>query len=466
MLWKVDMGQLGEHAVVLGASMGGLLAARVLADFYEAVTLVERDELPENPTQRRGVPQGRHVHGLLSSGSDVLGQLFPGLLDELVAAGGNVLDEGDLSRIWMRLSGHDLNRSSAFAKPITSYLASRPFLEAHVRQRVRSIGNVTIMDDHDVVGLIAARPDRVTGARVANRDTRHERELTADLVVDAMGRAGRTPAFLDALGYGRPMEDRIVVEMTYASQLLRVPPKTLTEKLILVGAVPQRPTGGALFACEKDTWMVTLAGLVGHEPPTDRAGMIRYAAQFAPPPMMAALEAAEPLTEVSRYRYPASLRRRYDKMYRFPEGLLVFGDAMCSFNPVYGQGMSVAALEAIALRDCLARGDRDLSRRFFRAAAKPVGAAWQLASGADLALPQAQGRRSVQTRLANRYTGWLLAAAESDPVVTEAFFRVTNLVDSPVRLLHPKIVRRVASAKRHRGAAVSAVPAVEESSRA
>lgn len=460
------MSRLGEHAVVLGASMGGLLAARALADFYDAVTVVERDELPGGPAHRRGVPQGRHVHGLLGSGSEVLGQLFPGILDELATAGANVVDDGDLSRIWLRFNGHDLNRSCSFAKPMTSYLASRPFLEAHVRRRVWAIGNVTVLDDHDVVKLIAAVPDRVTGVRVANRDTRHERELTADLVVDAMGQAGRTPAFLDALGYGRPMEDFIVAEVAYASQLVSVPPGTLTEKLILVGPVPERPTGGALFACENDTWMVTLAGLVGHEPPTDRTAMIRYAAEFAPPPMLAGLEAAAPLTQVSRYRYPASLRRRYDKMLRFPAGLLVFGDAMCSFNPVYGQGMSVAALEAIVLRDCLSEGDRDLGRRFFRAAAKPVGAAWQMASGADLAVPQVQGRRSVRTRLANWYTGRLLTAAESDPVVTEGFFRVMNLVDPPARLLRPKIVKRVATDKRRRVVTPSAAPAVKAPSHA
>ncbi len=173
--------------------------------------------------------------------------------------------------------------------------------------------------------------------------------------------------------------------------------------------------------------------------------MLHFAEDFAPAPMMAALRAAEPLTEVCHYGHPASQWRRYDKMRRFPAGLLVLGDAICSFNPVYGQGMSVAALEAIALRHCLRRGGGDLSRRFFRAAARPIGAAWQLAAGADLALPQAQGRRSVATRVGNWYTERVLAAAESDIVVTERFMRVTNLVDRPVRLLHPSVMLRVAT---------------------
>lgn len=455
------MEPVGERAVVLGASMGGLLAARVLADFYRSVVVVERDELPDESAQRRGVPQGRHVHGLLAGGAAALKTLFPGMLDELVAAGGHALDGSDLSQIWLRLGGHDLNRSGAFGTPIGIYLASRPFLEAHVRQRVRSVGNVSVLDGHDVVELVAPTTDRVSGVRVADRATRSEQELAADLVIDAMGRTGRTPAFLDAHGYGRPAEEHINVAVTYASQLLRIPTGTLTEKLILVGAVPERPTGGALFACEHDTWMLTLAGLAGHEPPTDRAGMLCYAAGFAPPPMIAALQAGEPLTEVSRYRYPASVRRRYDTMARFPAGLLVCGDAMCSFNPVYGQGMSVAALEAITLRDCLSDGSGNLARRFFWASAKAVDAAWQLASGADLALPQVQGRRSVRTRLANRYTQRLLAAAESDIVVTEAFFRAMNLVDPPSRLLRPKVMFRAVAAQRRHKSSV-AVPTAQE----
>jgi 2-polyprenyl-6-methoxyphenol hydroxylase-like FAD-dependent oxidoreductase len=339
-------------------------------------------------------------------------------------------------------------------KAMATYVPSRPLLECHVRRRLQAIGNVTILSGHDVAGLTStADRGRVTGVRVVNRDGGAEKELTADLVIDAMGRGAHTPALLERLGYGRPVEDHIVMHTTYASQPLRIAPGTLKEGIVLIGPVPGRPTGMALFGCENDTWLFTVIGMAGREPPGDRAGMIAFAQEFGPPHVLAAVRAAEPLGEVARHRMPSSQLRRYDKMRRFPDGLLVFGDAICSFNPIYGQGMTVAALEASALRDCLRHGDRDLSRRFFRAAAKPIAAAWQLAAGGDLALPEVEGPRPLSVRIANAYTDWVLTACESDAVVAGQFFKVNSLVDAPSRLLRPAFVYRVATVnlRRRRG---------------
>ncbi|CRZ14227.1 FAD-dependent oxidoreductase [Mycolicibacterium neworleansense] len=444
------MATIGKHAVVLGASMGGLLAGRVLAEFFDTVTLVERDVLPDGPVQRRGVPQGRHAHGLLSGGLQALAQLFPGLPEELAADGATVLDAANLSLISMTLGGHTLNLNREPARPIASYLASRPFLEAHVRDRVRAIDNIRILDGHDAVELLMDDARRVTSVLVAARGGEVGQAIAADLIVDAMGRAGRTPAFLESAGFGRPPEDRIAVQVAYSSQLLRFGDDAPRDRLTLVGTVPERPCGGSLFAYEDNTWLLTTAGMTGQEPPADLAGMIDFVADLFPTETIAALRNAQPVGSVATFRYPASVRRRYERMPRFPEGLLVFGDAICSFNPVYGQGMSVAALEALALRDCLARGGEDLGRRFLRAAAGCVNTAWQMACGADLALPQIPGPRPASVRLTNWYTERVLTAAEDDPVVTEAFFRVMNLVDPPSRLFHPSIVRRVATGSTRR----------------
>jgi 2-polyprenyl-6-methoxyphenol hydroxylase-like FAD-dependent oxidoreductase len=440
---------LGERAVVLGASMGGLLAARVLADFFKTVMVVDRDVLPDDPANRRGVPQGRHVHALLPSGAQILDELFPGILNELVAGGAPVWDDADLSKLYLSYSGHEVLRSGKLAidpRAFAMYMPSRPFLECHVRRRLQAIGNVTIQGGQDVAELTStADRNRVTGARVVNRDDGAEQELAADLVMDAMGRGAHTPAFLESLGYGRPVEDHIVMHTTYVSQLLRIPPGTLTERLALISAAPGRPTGMFLFGYENDRWVFTVFGMVGREPPRDLAGMLSFAQEYGPAHLLAAVRAGEPIGPVVQHRMPSSQWRRYDKMPRFPDGLLVCGDAICSFNPIYGQGMSVAALDAAALRDCLRRGVTDLPRRYFRAAAKAIGVAWQIGAGSDLAFPEVEGRRTPSMRVSGRLVDWVLSACEYDAAVGGQFFRVTSLVDPPARLLDPLFLARVAT---------------------
>lgn len=437
---------LGERAVVLGASMGGLLAARVLADFYRTVAVVERDVLPDGPAHRRGVPQGRHAHALLGRGSQVLGELFPGFLDDLVAAGTPVLDYSDLSMGFLCVGGHQFMRTGGFTDIPPLYFPSRPLLEGLVRRRVRDTANITLLEGYDVVDLTSTPSrDRVTGAHVRSRDGESDQMLAANLVVDATGRGSRTPVFLETLGYGRPREDQVTVRLVYCSQLLRIPPGMLEELVVLVSAVPGRPTGMALFAHENNTWMFTVGGMAGHEPPSEPAEMLAFVEGLAPSRVLAAIAAAEPLTEVCRFRYPASRWLRYDKMSTFPAGLLVFGDAFCSFNPLYGQGMTVAALQAQALHQCLCSGANGLARRFFRAAAKPVGVAWQFAVGGDLNLPEVEGPRPLSTRFANRYVDRIQTAAEFDIVVAEQFTKVIALLDPPTQLLHPNFIFRVAT---------------------
>ena len=451
------MPELGERAVVLGASMGGLLAARVLADFFRTVTVVERDVLPDGPAVRRGVPQGRHVHVLLARGAQILDELFPGFLNELVAAGAPVWDDGELSRaslVFRRPRNAPVGQVSLEPKALAVYMASRPFLECHVRRRLQAIRNVTILGGHDVTELTStADRNRVTGVRVVNRDSGAQRELTADVVIDATGRGAHTPAFLESLGYGRPVEDHIVMHTTYVSQLLRIPHGTLKEMLVDIGPAPGRPTGMFLAGYENDTWIFTVFGMVGHEPPRDLAGMLSFAQDYCPAHLIAAVRAAEPIGEVAQHRMPSSQWRRYDKMPRLPDGLLVCGDAVCSLNPIYGQGMTVAALDAAALRDCLRRGGTDLPRRYFRASAKPIGVAWQIVAGSDLTFPEVAGRRSRSMRITTRLVDWALTACESDPVVAARFFMVNGLIDPPTRLLHPAFIYRVAVAnlRRRRG---------------
>ena len=447
------MVESGGRAVVLGASMGGLLAARVLSDFYRTVTIVERDDLPTAAINRRGVPQGRHAHALLARSSYILDELFPGFLDDLVAGGVSVWDNGDLSKVKVSVGGHDFSRTGTLPKSLSMplYFPSRPFLESSVLRRVRAIPNVTILDGHAVAGLTSTPDnDRVTGVRVVDR-AGSPTPLTADLVVDATGRGSRMPVFLEELGYGRPREDELVVRLAYASQLLHIPAGTIPQNFTAVFPEPGRPKTWALLGYENDIWIHTVGSMAGHEPPSGWADMLAFGADCVSADMLDALRAAEPLGEVTQYRVPSNRWRRYDKMRRTPKGLIAFGDAICSFNPIYGQGMTVAAVEATILRDCLGRGDRDgLPRRFFGATAKKLRVAWQTAVGSDLALPEVEGPRPLSMKISNAYIDWVLRGAEKDPVITGYFLRVTGMVDSPTSLFKPSLMLRVARANRHR----------------
>lgn len=431
--------------MVLGASMGGLLAARVLADFYERVTVVERDELRADAAHRRGVPQGRHFHTLLSRGAQALDGLFDGFTEDLVSAGAPRVQLLRQARVIV--NGHQLARARTGAEAIQ---LTRPMLEDAVRARVAGYGAIKILDGCDVVGL-QARHGRITGARIVNRTTARPREevLEADLVVDAMGRAGRTSRWLPELGYQAPQADRVTIDCAYTSRLLRLPDGALgADGLVLVGPIPGRTRGFALAAQEGGRWMLTAVGMAGDHPPVADEAMLAFVKPAAPSDVYSALLAAEPLSDPQPHRYPASVWRRYEKLRGFPDGLLVFGDAICSFNPIYGQGMTVAAVEAEALHRCLSAGDDRLAERFFPAAAKAIGPVWQLNAGGDLALPEIPGRRPLATRLINRYVARAQRVGATDLAVATAFIRVGGLLDPPAAILAPRILSRVLRARR------------------
>jgi 2-polyprenyl-6-methoxyphenol hydroxylase-like FAD-dependent oxidoreductase len=438
--------QIGDRAVVLGASMAGLLAARVLADAYAQVVVVDRDELPETAMHRRGVPHGRHAHALLARGQQALEELFPGLTVELIAQGvpaGDLLANGR----WY-VSGHRLRQENI---GLVSLSVSRPLLEGYVRARVRALPNVAFLGSCDILGLTAT-PDgrRVTGARVRRADGSAEEVVDADLVVDATGRGSRTPIWLEALGYARPETEQVQIGLGYATRTYRLPPDALDGDLAVLDATtPEHPRGGALLRLEGGRWMVTLAGMLGDHPPIDPDGFLDFARSLRFPDIYQAVRDAEPLDDPVGFRFPASVRHRYERLDRFPDGLLVMGDAVCSFNPIYGQGMSVAALEALTLRRQLQRGAVPQPRRWFRDLARVVDVPWDIAVGGDLAVPGVQGRRTLRIRLVNAYIARLHAAAAHDAGLASTFVRVAGLVAPPQTLLRPQVALRVLRAGLH-----------------
>lgn len=441
---------LGDRAVVLGGSIAGLLSARVLADHYAQVVVVERDELPAGAVHRRGVPQGRHIHALLARGQQALEELFPDITAELVARGapaGDVLADARHC-----FGGHRFRRRSS---GLVAVCASRPMLEDHIRARVRTLPAVQVLDRCDAVGF-ATTPDasRVTGVRVLRRaDGSAEEVIDAELVVDASGRGSRTPDRLDALGYPRPPVEQVRIGVGYATRVYRLPSDALGGDLaVLIGPTPEHPQGGALQALEGGRHLLTLIGVLGEHPPTDPDAFDAFARSLRFPDIAEAIRDAEPLGSPVAFRYPASVWHHYERLARFPDNLLVTGDALCSFNPIYGQGMSVAALEALTLRRHLERGSRPRPARVLRDLGRVVEVPWNMAAGGDLAFPEVEGHRTMQTRLVNRYIGRVQVAAARDAEIGRAFVRVAGLVDRPESLLRPRVVIRVFRQSRHRPA--------------
>ncbi len=436
------------HAVVIGAGMAGLLAARILAERHLEVRVIDRDDLVSEPqgAPRRGVPQGRHIHALLPRGRQILEELFPGLTRQLIDAGapaGDLLGDARL-----HLSGHRFARTDA---NLTTVSVSRPYLEACVRDRVRELPNVTFGPPTDVLGL-ALTPDRerVRGVRVLRRaDGSAEEVLPASLVIDAMGRGSRTPSWLREHGYGSPAEDRITSDLGYSTRHYRLPAEVLGGDWgTLQGPTPARPRGGVLARIEGDRWVVTLFGLLGDHPPTEPDGFTDFAASLTFGDIDEALRSGEPLDDPVAYRFPASTRRRYERLRHFPAGLLPIGDAVCGLNPIYGQGMTVAALQALALREQMRGSAPPEPRRWLREVARIVDAPWDMVVGGDLAIPQVEGPRTAKVRMLGAYVARLHAAAAHDPRLAVAFARVMALVDPPTVLLRPGVAGRVLRGRR------------------
>jgi 2-polyprenyl-6-methoxyphenol hydroxylase-like FAD-dependent oxidoreductase len=435
-----------QHAVVIGGSMAGLLAARVLSDHFAQVTIIERDRLSEHVEPRKGVPQGRHVHILLMKGETILRELFPDLYAAFAQDGAVPVTSADLQwydfGVWKAPSPN----------LIKSYCGSRPFLEQYVRRFLVARANVRFIDGCEVNRLYVNEDyTRVTGVSLVYRDAEERAaDVAADLVVDASGRGSRAPQWLTSLGYGRVEETSVKVDVGYATRIYRRPSDLpLDWKLLLVYPTPPHERrGGLVFPIENDCWMVTLAGRLGEYPPNDEAGFLEYARSLPEPSLYEAIKEAEPVTPIVTYKYAANRWRHYERMARLPEGFVILGEAVCSFNPIYGQGMSVAALEAKMLDACLRdqqrRGTRnDLAgfpQRFQQAIVKVVKVPWMLATGEDFRYPATEGKRPFGMRLLHWYTRRVNELTASNLLVTGRFYEVLHLLKPPTALFDPRIV--------------------------
>jgi 2-polyprenyl-6-methoxyphenol hydroxylase-like FAD-dependent oxidoreductase len=430
-----------KQAIVIGGSMAGLLAARVLSNHFDYVTILERDDVRNEAQSRKGQPQARHLHGLLTQGFNIMTRYFPDLERALTDGGAVVGDTGQTMR-W--------HTHGSYRKPFTlgtkAALMSRPFLEWKIRERVVALPNVHLLTRQDVERLFTTSDGQhIKGVHVTNRVTNTRATLTADLVVDASGRGSHAPKWLEALGYEKAEENLVKADLCYATRLYRRDPSEAgsSDWIFITPGIPEWKLGCAAFPIEGDRWIVTIGGYHGEHP--DAQNFDEVIKRFPVSDVHDIITKNEALSDVTSFKFPSSLRRHYENLKRFPEGFLVMGDAVCSFNPLYGQGMTVAALEAQTLDSLLAtrKNLSGIAKPFFKQAAKAIDNPWQIAVGADFAFPETEGKKAPGTNLINAYMTKVQQATTRDPVVSKAFISVTHLLEAPSSLFRPNIMLRV-----------------------
>jgi len=423
---------------VVGGSIGGLLAGLALAEVCDEVVLVERGKLVDAPLPRAGVPQDQHAHGLLAGGLAALEQLLPGLCRELEQSG---CPSGDNLRdaAWV-FAGRRLARGESGVRGMTM---ARPLLEHAIRRRVLALPNVSIRAGTRVLGLRYVA-GKVTGVRLA-AEPGAEEPLTADLVVDASGRHPLLPEWLTVVGLEGPRIEEVALETRYVSQIYRRRPHHLNGGIALCLVASRKlPRGGVALALDGERWLVSQYALGGARPPQDHASFVAFARTLSSPALAELLEDTEPLGEAHSLRFPSSIRRHYEEMRDFPQGLLVCGDALASFNPTYGQGITVVAKQAVLLRRlCRHVALPELGKVFAEQAAPIVDVAWNAAVGPALAYSGVRGRMTLKMRLANAYLPRVIARAHEDVQVATALLRVMQFLAPPASLFAPRLLLRV-----------------------
>jgi flavin-dependent dehydrogenase len=409
----------------------------VLSEGFDRVTLVERDALPDEAVVRKGVPQARHLHSLAARGSEILEELFPGFGGELAAAGCPLLDQA--ADAVTALAPGPLPR---FRSGITMRAASRALVERRIRARLEGGPGIDFLPGREVVGLLPG-PGGVSGVRTLVRADGSTEELSADVVVDASGAGSRASRWLEEMGYGAPKETVVDARLGYATRWYRVPEDFSGDwaGVAVLPGWPETTRGGTLRRVEGDLWTAVLIGTGGDYPPTDPQEFVAFAASLHSPAIHDAIEGAEPASPVYGYRRTANRLRHYERT-RLPGNFLVAGDAACVLNPSYGQGMTAAALSAMALRECLSGGrTTDLSRRFQRRQRKAVAPCWTATTNSD-AQWAAGGLEDLSParRMLYRISEEVMELAVEREDVARTLLGVKNLIEPPAALLRPGIL--------------------------
>jgi 2-polyprenyl-6-methoxyphenol hydroxylase-like FAD-dependent oxidoreductase len=435
------------HAVVLGAGVAGILAAAALAgDVADTVTVIERDRLPREPAHRTGLPQAHHAHLLWSGGARMVDQLLPDATARLAARGAHRLSTPSDSVVLTAHGWLPRSRGTQYAIACT-----RDLLDWTLREQAESDQCIHIRDQSEVVGLTGDAA-RVTGVQIRARGSSAVEQITADLVVDATGRGSRAKDWLIELSVpGVAQVRKVVIDsgLAYVTRIFQAPAMA-AQGFPMVSVQSDVPTVGpgkaaSLLPVEHGRWLVTLAGTRGHQPPSDEAGFLDFARHEVRHPIIADLiSSLQPLTGIHSSRSTSNRRLYFEQLPHWPDGFVVLSDALATFNPIYGHGMSVAAHSCLALRHSLETHGlgRGSGRRLQRTVARTIRAAWQLATSIDIFYPAAGNNRpSRGDRVGLRYVNRVIrAATRQQAAATAAFFDTISLSAPPTRLASPPVV--------------------------
>jgi 2-polyprenyl-6-methoxyphenol hydroxylase-like FAD-dependent oxidoreductase len=438
---------LGRRAVVVGAGIGGLSMAGALAKYFERVEIFERDHLTASAAPRPGTPQDRHPHGLLAGGLQALGEIFPGFERDLARAGAvpvKVAHEIQFERA-------DVGVLPKRDFGISLLCASRPLIELVLRRRAEAVPNITLRPDCRVTGLVPAKASAaVHGIRFDGGSGRSE-TLEADLVMDASGRGALTSTLFEALGWERPAETEVGVDLSYATVVVAISPIAPPDwKLVLTQPDPPfLALHAVLVPTEDDRWIIAIADHDATERVETWDAFLEASRSLITPTVYNALRYAEPPSGIRHYRFPISYWKHFEQLRHLPHGMLPVADALCRFNPIHGQGMSSAAKQARLLQDVLGRaaGEPDpiaaVQMGFMGEVASVLETPWNMSTSADLAFPATRGERPENFEEARQFEAALFRAAVADPVVHRATMEVAQLLQ-PRSLLHePDIMRRI-----------------------
>ena len=432
-----------RHAIVMGRSLGGLITAKVLSKHFERVTIIEKDAVNSEPESRKGQPYTRHLHGLLPAGYKIISELFPDIKTDLKNNGAKLMDFAE-TMIWKTYGGY----RKKFNMNLEAVMVSRPLLEYLVRKRVLAVSNIELIDKTSVLNLIASEHNsRISGIVIENKGEENQKTLDANLIIDVTGRGSRSAHWLKELGYDAPETEEVKINVGYATRLYKRDPNHPFSNswLLSTPEAPKETRFGGLFPIDGDRWIISVGGWHGDSAPLEEENFLKFIKSLNMPELYDTVNNSEPISDIVPYKFHSSLRRHYEKLKKFPIGYLVLGDAVSSFNPTYGQGMTSASLQAYQLDKTLSENidENKLATTFFKKAAKVIDIPWQLAVGEDFRFPDTVGKKPSGVDFINKYVGRVHRVTHHDEEVCKAFLNVMSLIKPPTSLFSPKIFFRV-----------------------